>query len=559
MKPLNVSVINSNQLRVNAQISLPGKVYCVAFNDFENIDVSLAILKLKAISAASYALFSGNITIILSNLSPLTNYTIYCYTTDFTVNIMSMQSIISNKVKVTTPCCKRLSLLGFSGGNNFIIPQTSPIVVSSLPIFSVELDSWPIESVFVNLSIESIQCNNVTRSPYVKYTSVLPSVFRFFSNSSLLKGDFVIRGYQGCYILSAYTFGSRAQYLNTTVNIMIQDTRFYAIPPPEVNKAYFGDDGLSIFIEYDTPTNIPVFANKTLFKCYNIAKFEGDLDSSCKWINSKVLLALLSPKTNSMIKVDDSILMLDKKVKAFCGLGCDPSLLSYSPAFTIKVSAPLNPVVPVVALSSSNFISSCDNIVLDPTSSSGEAGRPWKAILWIVEGDCENEKCANQMAFLVRNLTFVLNNQYQYTDNLVILEKTLGLIPGIYKISLKLINVFDQSNLGSTIIKISTSSVVPSVTIAGPPIISLYRWQSLTVVAIASLPKCANSSSSSNIDIEYKWQIFNGMAFSNILSKSIDPKMLKLDPYSLESDTFYTIQVAVRSKLSYGQISKASI
>jgi len=163
-----------------------------------------------------------------------------------------------------------------------------------------------------------------------------------------------------------------------------------------------------LLIEFDSPTNyglgvIP--SPYSEFPCNQLLVFVvGAEYATCKWSSSRVLVAVIDG-SRSTLTAGDTITLLSAVVR--------PGGLSAAAAITVVISPPANPSPPVVALSTAKTIGACDDIILDPTSSSGSGGRPWSKIKWIVTGS--GATAAGAVA-----VSDLLNTRYNITTTSVI-------------------------------------------------------------------------------------------------------------------------------------------
>ena len=171
---------------------------------------------------------------------------------------------------------------------------------------------------------------------------------------------------------------------------------------------------------------------------------------------------------------------------------------------------------------------------MDPTATTGQGGRPWKQVQWSSSGVSTD----------ARNLTSFMNKQFQSTNNLVTIPKKY-LSPDTYIISLKLMNFLDQISVATVKVLVDVIPGIPSLTIAGPKVVSVNRPQVASLFAVATLPACAQNGSSSSA-LVYTWKLYDGITFlPNLKSVSLDARFFKLPAYSLDILKSYTVAVSV--------------
>jgi len=181
--------------------------------------------------------------------------------------------------------------------------------------------------------------------------------------------------------------------------------------------------------------------------------------------------------------------------------------------------------------------------MLDPTMSFGYGGRSWRSVVWLATG--------LGIAESADDITKYLNANYPDTYHLVripntnLTQSTRNQVSQ-YTISLTVTNFLMQSSTSSVTIEVGSSRglIYPQVQISGAQV-STFTWMSLTLLGSAQFPACVDSAASS-LPLNYIWRIFKGFQFqSSIVSTSLDPHYFKLDPYTLDAASMYTVSLSV--------------
>lgn len=193
-------------------------------------------------------------------------------------------------------------------------------------------------------------------------------------------------------------------------------------------------------------------------------------------------------------------------------------------------------MAPVVSLSTAAKVSPCDDIEFDLSGSYGSGGKPWKSFVWHVTGPPNSP-----------NISEFLNRKYNNdTGKIAVVPKNL-LSAGTISFTLSLENFFSRTSVVTQVVTVTREKGLPRVTIAGPSVLSIYRWQKLSLSAIASLPSCASQDSA----LQYQWKVYNDIQYvANLQSASLDPRSFWLAAYSLDSATRRSIVVTVSSPSS---------
>ena len=180
-------------------------------------------------------------------------------------------------------------------------------------------------------------------------------------------------------------------------------------------------------------------------------------------------------------------------------------------------------MAPVVSLSASPTMGSCDDMVLDPTGSMGHAGRSWKSILYIIKSD-------NVGADILTKMMNYMEAYNSSTSDVISIPQKM-LVPGIYQITLQLSNFLLASSSTSIRVTVTIFKALPTVNIAGPSVIGRYRWQPLNLFALAKLPPASCAGNLSEVD--YSWGISKDFQVIQIKSTSKDPRYFSIPGYML--------------------------
>ena len=529
---MNVTVTKNNTLDIYVKLDKAGYVYCAAFDFY----TPMSLYRIK--SAGGSALESSNdkvevlITLGSDKVSPDTTYDVYCYTETFDRNAMDYGAALATKTSVRTMCCRAISFTKAYSS----IPIYSTITDYTLK-FEFSLNSRPTNSVTIQILLQSYLCAQTTT---VSNAEAIPSSFSFEKSSKSLTGTFVVMGNSGCYKLSAIEKNS--YYNMTSYNVEISSNPV----APAIEKALFSNDGLKILITFNLPTNKPM-RNSTIlrsnetsdyFQCGKIMYFNGIGESMCRWESSSMLVSTLD---GTSTVISDSIHIFKGIIQSQCirsSGDCSDYLTSNDMYVVIETAA--SPVVPVVSLVAPTYVSSCDSLVVNPTATSGQAGRSWKAVSWAVKASSYDT--SYNFTSDINQLQKYLVKKANNTDKLVTIPASY-LTQGVtYSFYLYVSNFFSQSAYGFFEVYKTASIASPKLSIQGPAYLVKYRWQSLEFLALASVPTCATNLYGR--DITLKWMVYSSGALLSFSSISlVETKYFRLAAYTLDSDTLYRIKV----------------
>jgi hypothetical protein len=312
--------------------------------------------------------------------------------------------------------------------------------------------------------------------------------------------------------------------------------KYEPLPAPSISSVLFSDDGSSIIINFDRTTNYGGLT--ALFPCKELFNFSCAMQSRCQWMESKTVYAYLNGG-DSCAKPNDHIYFLPvKSMKAACpiqnGLGCfNYSGWPSTPATSMKLLPPLNPVVPTVSVSMPTLVGQCAPLQMDLGSSTGNGGRSWKSVKIEVTSSQAN---TTALQSYLKSSTF--------DPTLPITIPYIYLQPGAsYYCLITLCNFLGQCNPKSQK-GVVVANIVPSIRVAGSNLRNIGVHESLTLSAFVTLSRCGEDVNSQTFyNFGYKWSIYQGTTLLNLLSTAKDPSKFVLPSYSLQLNTGYQVQV----------------
>lgn len=515
--PLMVTA-SRQSVTVRVNITGTGSVYCAAFPT--NVVVTSALQVQQA--GTSTATSTANIyQLTLAGLMPNSNYSVYCFTQDYSGHSMKAVEVLNTFTPVTTLCCRSLQFV------SLVTPirafeENNP---TTDPVHSFKLDSQPPVDMIVAISLQSIDptCLEVGLDPVA---AAYPKSFSFSKSSPILTGTFIIRGNPGCFEVTASAIGNEF-YTEATGALTIFSTSVPP-PPPKLLSALFANDGVSVLINFAAPCDISSYAGYA-FPCSSLFEFQGSSDAICVWTSSTQVRSTLSLSQQApQLQIGENVTMKLGVLKSVC-----PGTIfcPFANSSVVTVEPPVAPLIPSVSLSASAAISFCTDLILDPTQSTGQSGRNWLSVTWEVTGGGNSG-----------NITTFLNTMFPSTISLVKIPSGL-LRVDTYTIALTVQNFLLQSSIGVAKIVVLGDSSIPTLSIAGAKLVTIKRPQPLSLFALASPSSCAANSTS---NFFYSWNVYEGITFdSKLVSSSLDPRFFNLPPYTLGILTSYIVQVKV--------------
>ena len=514
-------------LQVSVNMSIEGRLYCYAA-PFNSSILSPLYVKQKG----AFALVTGkNLlnTVSITGLSPSTWYDVYVYAESLLGQGMDLFAVRATLARVTTACCSSIYFVTKYSSLLHYNKSTATAVDSNL--FTFSLDFTPNQPFVVNVSAVAIACDVGILSGSSRATA-LPSSFSFGPSSLSLRGSFVLHGSAGCYTVTVFPI-----YASSTRNVSAPVTLYSSanlLPDPTITSAVFSIDGSMLLIDFDSPTNYDagvVTSPYSQFPCDKVLSFVGATYATCKWTSSHSLIAIIDG-TRPAPSAGDPVMLLSSFLRPTARIMDQAAV-----AATVLVQSTLNPSLPVVVLSTASTIGACDDLVLDPTASSGSGGRPWFKVQWIVSG-------SGAPATAASSISVFLNTYYNTsTRSVITVPKSIFSPDGSLTISLLLQNFLGASSASTSSITILSSTSIPQVKIPGSSQLSFFRGNSLHLFASAAASSCDNASS---LALTYSWKVYQDATYlPSIFSTSLNNRVFLLPSFSLNVLTRYTVRVTV--------------
>jgi len=276
-------------------------------------------------------------------------------------------------------------------------------------------------------------------------------------------------------------------YYTTSNQFTVVSAPTYTLPPPLLSKAIFDSLGSTVQVLFDRPTNKAKLADS--FACDNLLQFNGADSLDCLWLDSYTVQITLS--TTKLLNIGDSIQLQSltypisavPQLKAYCPdsiTNCNmwPSSFRFSRVF---VFGPIRAVQPNVVVAGSLQISSCQKLVLDFSSSSGNVGRKWNSI----NVDIQTSSNVSQLhiQYLKSIILFQLNTaaiQAITVSSNVLLSNT------VYSFHFEFCNYFDACGQGYWAVQV-LDYFTPIVVIHSPKSVTVDASDNITLYSSVRL------------------------------------------------------------------------
>jgi hypothetical protein len=154
--------------------------------------------------------------------------------------------------------------------------------------------------------------------------------------------------------------------------------------------------------------------------------------------------------------VGDSVYLKGGLLQSFCqDLSNCPN--DFSLPSTVLLRAPDLPIVPFPIISAPSTIGFSDDLIIDTTSSYGDAGRPWKVMFWNVQTSDLNVNCTELFLYI---------NTFIDTKSLIRIPYQLLQTKTTYSFQLHLGNFLGKTSAASVNVFIQAIPI-PTITIPG--------------------------------------------------------------------------------------------
>ena len=588
----------SVEVSVNITLSTEsagGALYCAAF---VQSTVITSDDQVRTAEDMAYFIFNSTdvgstyiIVLEVSNLIPVTEYSVYCSAQDGQSDVQdgsSLSDILATRVDVTTTCCRLVSIYYYpksvisTKNLNENMRTTSTLQTVSPTsaylnafVFQFHVDSAPTENRVLTVRPRFYYYNASTHSNSSGVVDITasPKAFNFTSSTldSELYGSFVVNGaVSGLYYVELVLEGSagdryEAEMGSFTLSLV------YADPPlPTLSSVKFSRSGRALVI-FDNPTDygVSIYADmaQAQFPCALLLSFDGSEDSSCVWVNSSSLMITFKIDGGSALEPGGLVVVKGGVLRSyFClsmgGLQCGSASYSNNTSTTATILP--NVARPTVRLKVDNLVGTCSPITLDPSNSVGSGGRPWKSFLWtvsVVSATPTTDQTASALAM----------SSYLNSLTIASLSQAINIDPslhsvGTYRFTLTLYNFLRPASgaYQSRNVQVQLNAPPPlRVSIQGRKDRTASIVEPFSVAAFAAwnYSSTCDLVSYDGYSLVYTWRLYRNYVYVNSQSLSNDPRIFLLEPYTLQVGYSYqvSVEVTVSHELLTTSVSSAKV
>ena len=522
-----------SRLDVLIEMDYDAIVYCGAFQVLPyQSSVEIAPVSVQQVMQQLYSISSSNgvAQLTIRSLSAASTYDIYCLTESFKGVLMTADQMRSQFTTASTSCCKGLS-----------VAQAITSLYEgegATKALTITLDALPFTDILI--TVGSSPTSGATPAAE---NAIFPSSIRVTNTSLSRSFSFAITaGSADTYQLGiTLEGGSAAEFATTFQGSSGGKLTVLGIDQepatPRLASARFADDGSSVAVTFDAPTNRGGYTNG--FKCTEIFQFVGATAATCQWLDPSTVTIYPGGSVTGILGVSSNVTVIEgPHLKAVCTQSAE-SCAGWATvkAQTIAVEAPLDSTLPVVTLSMPSVVSACSGISVDLSTSSGSGGRAWHKPSFSVLGD------KREIAELLNSLDFTFSPPTMIPREL--------LEPGeTYTVTATLCNFLGACGTSSRAVQVSAGDdLVPVVTIAGLQQRRITTATPLVLTSDAYTIDC--NGTRVRTGLEYSWAVYDNYVLNEALvSESQDISKFRLSAYRLAPLHNYDITLKVRNTLS---------
>lgn len=253
-----ITNVTANSVSLSVKLSSSGILYCAALSQ-----IPTSIYAIQSNGYRAIANQTGWISLNIKQLVPSSQYSIYCFTSDFANHLMPFSQAVLPLASFSTPCCRKILVVSNPGS----IPQFTATSLSP-SLFQLQLDYPPLSTAVLSLSLKYYSCATGQLLPGSD-AKLSPSSFIFSNVSGSLNAVCTVQGTTtGCYSIISRVKGSTF-YTPANITFSIRNAKS-APPTPTLKSIQVSDSGSVILVIFSANTDMgssKLSNDQTLFNC----------------------------------------------------------------------------------------------------------------------------------------------------------------------------------------------------------------------------------------------------------------------------------------------------
>ncbi|KAJ8612816.1 hypothetical protein CTAYLR_002034 [Chrysophaeum taylorii] len=311
--------------------------------------------------------------------------------------------------------------------------------------------------------------------------------------------------------------------------------------PPSPFSAAFESSGAYVSVAFTEDVDISSYEG-SVFACDEILTFRDSDVATCSFQSMRLLEAVV---TSTNLVPGDAMTVLPGVIKS----SCDDTLFrcecdAFAGEETIQVEAPPDPDEPRAVLSYPSTASHCETLEVDATKSEGSGGRDM-VFEWFAEVDSV-PVLAEAVERATDNPVFSVE-----PEELQVLTEATNPTTKL-AVSVRLTNFLNGTSRSDDITIVLTSKLIPSVTVSSDRSFAVTRGETLDVSVYATASACEGRDDDADRGTTItkilvtgearRRRLEEGVVDSSVaVSTSDDPRRFKLDPYTLDTGSNYSL------------------
>ena len=496
--------------------------------------------------------------IVFDGLRALSTYYAYCYTEGILGESSSYEESFNKGVQFVSECCHKVEFSATPSTVFADVKQYSTLSLSSLSFYEIKfhLAAKP----HADVTARVVFYDDNMKSSIQSGVFATPDEFAFHENSTSLSRSFLAHGMEGSFYVSIELEGEGADNFSDIPAHTLELVGTASSPPlPFLTSAEFDYSGQRLIVAVQALTDIAfgVTDGIAVWRCELVLSFSGASTSGCTWMSSTEVMVSLNyyAVASYNLVVGDAVHLLPGVLGGFCYTDACPT--SFADSSSVIVSVVSDFIQPTVIIKMPSEVGSCEPLQIDPTQSTGNAGREWSHMEWIVSADDGSDT-----SVIKAILDSHTNTTYVITIDADLLSNTT------YTIGLGLKNFLQDATAapifaaGRIEVTSRNSSMFSQVT--GSSYESHLRSKLLTRTVSSSMVTCFEGIMNFvSPDVSVEWVVYEVNATKHlkvvpIFSESNNPSIFRASPYTFTVGSTYQITAISTAKWESTETSETS-
>ena len=466
----------------------------------------------------------------------------FCFAEDSLGNAGSYLDAFNSGTQFDSICCKTLMFLTSTPSTALAdLIAYAELSASSRLTYELQFSLSAKPSDFVTAKV--VFYNDAAKTSIQSDVNASPSLFNFTSSSTKLSANFLAYGARGKFFVAVELSGASVSEFNESPTREVELVETVSTAPlPVISSAEFDSTGQRMDVFFETPTDsaMGVTAGASVWKCDLVLAFTGASRASCRWATSSQIVVVLNyfSVADENLVVGEPVALLGGVLNGICYV--DVCADAFAALSSVNATTTTNFIQPTATIKVPAKIGNCESLTVDPTQSTGNAGRAWASVEWTVSAADGSDTSEIQAVFA----------GYTNTSSVITINASL-LSQTTYTVSLGLTNFLQDPALPVLFTAVQTVVVEEEsslfVQISGASYETRVLSRSLSRTASSLLAVCLDGVITTvTPSVSYIWTVFEVSAINNfnkmaLVSSSSNPNVFQAASYTFDLDTTYQI------------------